>query len=131
MPKYVVRYGSMRILRPFGCSEKHSYRRGQAVIVRTDRGLETGDVLCEAMGSPYPRVRLVAHRLRQSYRWFMLTSRSTVSLCGLSWMEVAVLSYVVIEYMDRYPRRRQVLRSILTGLDAAIESGTRETKLRV
>ena len=48
MPKYVVRYGSMRILRPFGCSGKHSYRRGQAVIVRTDRGLETGEVLCEA-----------------------------------------------------------------------------------
>ncbi len=38
----------MRILRPFGCSGKYSYRRGQAVIVRTDRGLETGDVLCEA-----------------------------------------------------------------------------------
>ncbi len=48
MPKYVVRYGSMRILRPFGCSGKHSYRRGQEVIVRTDRGLETGEVLCEA-----------------------------------------------------------------------------------
>ncbi len=48
MPKYVVRYGSMRILRPFGCSGKHAYRRGQAVIVRTDRGLETGEILCEA-----------------------------------------------------------------------------------
>lgn len=48
MPKYVVRYGSMRILRPFGCPEKHRYRRGQAVIVRTDRGLESGEVLCDA-----------------------------------------------------------------------------------
>lgn len=48
MAKYLVRYGSMRILRPFGCSSKHSYRRGQAVIVRTDRGLETGEVLCDA-----------------------------------------------------------------------------------
>ena len=38
----------MRILRPFGCSGKHSYQRGEAVIVRTDRGLETGEVLCEA-----------------------------------------------------------------------------------
>lgn len=48
MPKYVVRYGSMRILRPFECSGKSTYVRGQAVIVRTDRGLETGEVLCEA-----------------------------------------------------------------------------------
>lgn len=38
----------MRILRPFGCSGKYAYHRGQAVIVRTDRGLETGEVLCEA-----------------------------------------------------------------------------------
>ncbi len=48
MPKYVVRYGSMRILHTFGCTGKNSYCRGQAVIVRTDRGLETGEVLCEA-----------------------------------------------------------------------------------
>jgi cell fate regulator YaaT (PSP1 superfamily) len=38
----------MRMLRPFGCSVKSTYCRGQAVIVRTDRGLETGEVLCEA-----------------------------------------------------------------------------------
>ncbi|NLS94589.1 MAG: signal peptidase [Planctomycetaceae bacterium] len=48
MPDYVVRYGSMRILRTFGCSGKNSYRRSQQVIVRTDRGLEAGEVLCEA-----------------------------------------------------------------------------------
>ncbi|MHB8899109.1 MAG: PSP1 domain-containing protein [Thermoguttaceae bacterium] len=48
MPNYVVRYGSMRILRCFGCSGKNTYRRGQAVIVRTDRGLESGEVLCES-----------------------------------------------------------------------------------
>lgn len=48
MPKYVVRYGAMRVLRSFGCAGKSVYRRGQSVIVRTDRGLESGEILCEA-----------------------------------------------------------------------------------
>ena len=33
----------MRILRPFGCSAKHSYRRGQAVIVRTVKSYRRRD----------------------------------------------------------------------------------------
>jgi cell fate regulator YaaT (PSP1 superfamily) len=48
MPKYVVRYGAMRLLGVFAPSGDVNYRRGAMVIVRTDRGLEAGEVLGEA-----------------------------------------------------------------------------------
>lgn len=44
--QYVVRYGSMRLLGVMNATE--SYRYQDAVIVRTDRGTETGIVLIEA-----------------------------------------------------------------------------------
>ncbi len=49
MAKYVVRYGIMRslgILAPRG--KDKVYRRGDRVVARTKRGLESGEVLCEA-----------------------------------------------------------------------------------
>jgi cell fate regulator YaaT (PSP1 superfamily) len=47
MAKYVVRTGSMRTLGV--CTTRNEeYPRATRVIVRTDRGLEAGDVLCEA-----------------------------------------------------------------------------------
>ncbi len=48
MPKYVVRYGSMRHLGVFSCRARDRYARGQQVIAQTDRGQESGEVLCEA-----------------------------------------------------------------------------------
>jgi cell fate regulator YaaT (PSP1 superfamily) len=48
MPKYVVRYGAMRILGAASAPERDQYRRGVQVIVRTDRGLDAGEVLCGA-----------------------------------------------------------------------------------
>lgn len=48
MPKYVVRYGSMRHLGVFSCRSRDRYARGQQVIARTGRGQESGEVLCEA-----------------------------------------------------------------------------------
>ena len=48
MPKYVVRTGSMRVLGVFTTRGSESYDRGAAVICRTDRGLEAGEVLTEA-----------------------------------------------------------------------------------
>lgn len=48
MPKYVVRYGSMRHLGVFSCRARDRYARGQKVITRTGRGQELGEVLCEA-----------------------------------------------------------------------------------
>lgn len=48
MPKYVVRFGSMRTLGVMGVRGRDEYRRGQDVVVRSNRGLELGSVLCEA-----------------------------------------------------------------------------------
>ena len=48
MAKYVVRSGIMRALGVFSPGRDDAYGRGQQVIVRTDRGLEVGEVLTEA-----------------------------------------------------------------------------------
>ena len=48
MSKYVVRYGAMRMMGALDVPSDREYRRGVNVIVRTDRGLEAGQVLCEA-----------------------------------------------------------------------------------
>lgn len=48
MPKYVVRHGVMRNLGVFSSRGSDLYARGMQVIARTSRGLEVGEVLCEA-----------------------------------------------------------------------------------
>jgi len=48
MPKYVVRHGVMRNLGVFYTKGNDTHARGQQVIARTHRGLEAGEVLCEA-----------------------------------------------------------------------------------
>ena len=48
MSDYVVRYGAMRFLGVFSASG-WEYQRGVRVIARTDRGLEAGEVLCDAV----------------------------------------------------------------------------------
>ncbi|QDU58460.1 PSP1 domain-containing protein [Aeoliella mucimassa] len=48
MPKYIVRYGSMRNLGVFSAKGTSDYRRGTQVIARTGRGMESGEVLSEA-----------------------------------------------------------------------------------
>ena len=48
MAQYIIRYGVMRMLGVFSPSGDHQYERGARVILRTDRGLETGEVLCDA-----------------------------------------------------------------------------------
>lgn len=48
MPKYVVRYGAMRSLGIFALRSNLPLGRGQKVVARTRRGLEVGEVLCEA-----------------------------------------------------------------------------------
>ena len=48
MPKYVVRHGIMRNLGVFHTRGNDTHMRGQQVIARTHRGLEVGEVLCEA-----------------------------------------------------------------------------------
>jgi cell fate regulator YaaT (PSP1 superfamily) len=46
--KYIVRHGAMRFLGEYEAGEDTAYRRGEEVVVRSDRGLEIGQVLCEA-----------------------------------------------------------------------------------
>ena len=48
MLKYIIRYGAMRMLGLFAPPGEQECQRGVHVIVRTDRGLEAGQVLCEA-----------------------------------------------------------------------------------
>ena len=47
MPKFVVRFGSVRAVGVF-TSRFDRHARGVRVIARTNRGLEVGEVLCEA-----------------------------------------------------------------------------------
>jgi cell fate regulator YaaT (PSP1 superfamily) len=47
MPRYVVRYGIMRNLGVFSTRETDRFVRGMQVVVRSNRGLEAGEVLCE------------------------------------------------------------------------------------
>ena len=65
MSKYVVRYGSMRRLGVFAPKGDESYQRSRRVIVRTDRGLEMGDILCESTGQ-------TAKHLKDSVRGHLL-----------------------------------------------------------
>ncbi len=48
MSKYIVRYGTMRMLGVMAARGSDKFRRGDEVIARTGRGLEVGEVLCEA-----------------------------------------------------------------------------------
>lgn len=48
MSDYVVRCGAMRFLGLFSAAGGREYRREAKVIVRTERGLEAGEVLCAA-----------------------------------------------------------------------------------
>ena len=45
---YIVRHGAMRFLGEFQPQGNVEPERGQEVVLRTDRGLELGEVLCEA-----------------------------------------------------------------------------------
>ena len=52
---FVVRYGQMRLLGEFAGLVGREHPRGQAVVVRTERGIELGEVLCPA-GDREPRL---------------------------------------------------------------------------
>jgi cell fate regulator YaaT (PSP1 superfamily) len=48
MAKFVVRHGAMRLLAVASTRGNDLHHRGARVIIRTGRGLESGEVLCEA-----------------------------------------------------------------------------------
>jgi cell fate regulator YaaT (PSP1 superfamily) len=45
---YIVRHGVMRFLGDYEAVPDQAYARGQAVLVRSERGLESAEVLCES-----------------------------------------------------------------------------------
>ena len=57
MPKYVVRYGAMRSIGIFSTRGNQAVHRGNRVIARTSRGLEAGEVLCDATAEAVERIR--------------------------------------------------------------------------
>jgi cell fate regulator YaaT (PSP1 superfamily) len=48
MSDYIIRYGVMRFLGVFSAPAGQTFRRGTKAIVRTDRGLEAGEILSDA-----------------------------------------------------------------------------------
>lgn len=48
MANYIVRFGAMRLLGVFSSPDGQRFQRGVRVIAKTERGLEVGEVLCEA-----------------------------------------------------------------------------------
>ncbi|MDP7268275.1 MAG: signal peptidase, partial [Pirellulales bacterium] len=48
MSQYIVRYGSLRLLGVFSTSREETFVRNVQVLARTERGVEIGEVLCEA-----------------------------------------------------------------------------------
>jgi cell fate regulator YaaT (PSP1 superfamily) len=47
-PRYVIRYGTMRLLGEFEAKRRTVYTRGDGVIVRSERGVEWGTILANA-----------------------------------------------------------------------------------
>jgi cell fate regulator YaaT (PSP1 superfamily) len=61
MPTYIVRHGVMRNLGVFNTRGSDTVTRGQQVIARTTRGLEVGEVLCEATEDAVLRLKEPQH----------------------------------------------------------------------
>ncbi|MEX0677558.1 MAG: regulatory iron-sulfur-containing complex subunit RicT [Pirellulales bacterium] len=61
MSKYVVRTGVMRALGVYASGRDDTYPRGDDVVVRTDRGMETGEVLCEATDAALAQLKDAGH----------------------------------------------------------------------
>lgn len=57
MATFVVRYGAMRSLGVFSVRGNRTMGRGTKVIARTSRGLEAGEVLCEATPEATEQIR--------------------------------------------------------------------------
>ncbi|HEX3725010.1 MAG TPA: signal peptidase, partial [Pirellulales bacterium] len=57
MPKYVVRTGVMRSLAVCATTRDETLPRGAEVVVRTERGLEIGELLCEASDQAISQIK--------------------------------------------------------------------------
>ena len=61
MAKYIVRFGTMKTLGVFSARGGNEFERDNIVVVRTNRGLESGDVLCEATKAATAQIKDPAH----------------------------------------------------------------------
>ena len=61
MPKYVIRTGVMRAMGVYSAGRDETYLRGTDVVVRTDRGMEIGEVLCEATEATLAQMKDPGH----------------------------------------------------------------------
>src|SRR4051812_43882479 len=92
---YVVRYGRMRFLGEFSGLQGQDHPRGQAVVVRSDRGTELGEVLCpsserasqflanptrgEILRLPTPDDRAEQDRLANAWEGYLATCAELVA----------------------------------------------------
>jgi len=144
MANYVVRFGLLRQLGEFSAKERTEYTRASSVIVRTDRGLEWGEVLCEATertkeylgttGNPGRIVREVtpdderqrdeAHRREQG---FFAKARDVISGRGLPMQLVDVEQVLggerVVFYYNSEARIdfRDLVKQLAAELNTRIE----------
>ena len=61
MAKYIVRFGTMKTLGVFSAKGNTEFHRDNVVVVRTNRGLEAGDILCEATKAATAQIKDPAH----------------------------------------------------------------------
>ena len=61
MAKYIVRFGAMKTLGVFSARGGTEFQRNHVVVVRTNRGLESGNVLCEATKAATSQLKDPAH----------------------------------------------------------------------
>ncbi|MFN9720766.1 MAG: stage 0 sporulation family protein, partial [Planctomycetota bacterium] len=81
--RYVVRYGTMRLLGDFEAKRGVSFSRSDEVIVRSERGIEWGTVLCPATentGSYLGSIRTSGGRILRSVSDEDRRSRQEMSL---------------------------------------------------
>lgn len=90
MSKYIVRYGAMRSLGVFAVPTHQSMNRGEKVVARTSRGLEVGDVLCEATDEAVEQIknpdngqilRKMSHADVNEFEHMQLKSREEFETC--------------------------------------------------
>ncbi len=61
MAKYIVRFGTLKTLGVFTARGGTGFERDNVVVVRTNRGLESGDVLCEDTKAATSQITDPAH----------------------------------------------------------------------
>lgn len=143
-PGYVVRYGLTRFVAEFDTRGSESYPRGAAVVVRTNRGTEWGEVLCAAtprtrefLAAPEPAGRILRianrsdddalERLRESERDafrggldLIRESRLAMQLVDTEWLfggERLIFYYLAEQRIDFRELVKQLAKRFRTRIE--------------